>query len=285
MSDWKDEDYRKLNVLVGQWLPKHKYVSINANHGVLSLTLEFHITTREPEFTQEKLAKIGLKKLKELCPNVTLVSRKTHGDLNFRKNGENKWLHLTGFPPLDADGKQMAVRSYFEKYNTASSTKHEGIGWNDGASDFKRRKVQRPLSGNEPGPISSSIDGNSTICQCDTTEDSLSQLGAEAAKGLMKGVSRGRDTRMALLSGFFAALSSEDKAHMKVVVAASSPGDTIPVRSMYLHHWMIYNTNNNEFLTRSVSICRNSCFHPIAIMNALPSCFFSHHVCFIQLLS
>ena len=192
MSDWIDEDYRNLNVLVGQWLPKHKYVSINANHGVLSLTLEFHITTREPEFTQEKLAKIDLKKLRELCPNVTLVSKKAHADLNFRKNGENKWLYLTGFAPLDADGNQMGVRSYFDKYNTASSTKQERICWNDGASDFKRRKVQGPLGGNEPGPISSSIDGNSTKRPCVTPEGSLSQRGAEAAKRLMEGVSRGK---------------------------------------------------------------------------------------------
>ena len=116
MSDWTDEQYTRLNSLAGKWLPENKYVSINDNHGVDSLTLAFHITPRDPNFTQDMLGKINAKELQKFCPNITLISKKRDSGLNFRKNGDNKWLYRTGSAPLDAYGNQIGVESYFESY-------------------------------------------------------------------------------------------------------------------------------------------------------------------------
>ena len=163
MSDWTKEQYTRLNSLAGKWLPENKYVSINDNHGMVSLTLAFHITPRDPNFTQDKLGKINVNELQKFCPNITLISKKRDSGLNFRKNGDNKWLYRTGSAPLDADGNQIGVESYFESYcqqfGTTYTTKRRSIGSSGGGGEGSshntpqttQQKRQKTSSSSSPG--------------------------------------------------------------------------------------------------------------------------------------
>mmetsp|Transcript_26245 Transcript_26245/g.36092 ORF Transcript_26245/g.36092 Transcript_26245/m.36092 type:complete len:85 (+) Transcript_26245:317-571(+) len=59
MVDWNEEEYKKLNQLVAERLPKHKYVSINGNHQHhLTLSLEYHVLMRGTGYTADDLRKL-----------------------------------------------------------------------------------------------------------------------------------------------------------------------------------------------------------------------------------
>lgn len=78
MVDWNEEEYKKLNQLVAERLPKHKYVSINGNHQHhVTLSLEYHVLMRGTGYTADDLRKLDSMMIRKHCPAITLVSRKT----------------------------------------------------------------------------------------------------------------------------------------------------------------------------------------------------------------
>lgn len=132
MLDWDDAEYRKLNTLVRDRVPKNKYVSINDNHGLgIALSLAYHVNVVEPKYTPDNLRSLKSAKIRDLCPDITLISKHTHADLNYRCNGENRWMYRTGFPPME-NGNQMAVWTFVEKFTTTDTTKRRSIGTNEG---------------------------------------------------------------------------------------------------------------------------------------------------------
>ena len=133
MLDWDDDQYKNLNTLVCDRVPKHKYVSINDNHGLgIALSLAYHVSVVEPRYTPDNLKHLHSVKIRNLCPDISLITKYSHdAALNYRCNGENRWMYRTGFPPME-NGNQMAVRTFVEKFSTTDTTKRRNIGRNEG---------------------------------------------------------------------------------------------------------------------------------------------------------
>ena len=229
MVDWNEEEYKKLNQLVAERLPKHKYVSINGNHQHhVTLSLEYHVLMRGTGYTADDLRKLDSMMIRKHCPAITLVSRKTQGNLNYRSNGDNRWMHLADFPPKDKNGNQMGVKPFVDQYVATATTKRRSIG-NDGLSQDSsentgggkgsshntpqttQQKRQKRRSNSSPG-LAQEEATSALSSPSPPTQSDLEMRGAQGWNDMTRDVGRGGSRRL-LLMGLLNELSNEDMAH------------------------------------------------------------------------